>query len=304
MHYSAFSRILICAAILEIVIACGGSAGGGTTTTNGGSSGGSGGGTPSNQIRGITIDDIENIDDTVNAIRGLSTKPMTRLVMDPGMAPSEYTEAVTKLKPVSSLMAQPVDSDGMKNLTTAQYRQRFTDYLNAFPNSFDIWEVANELNGEWTGPTAGVVEKLRAGYDETRSRGQKTAITLYYNIGCSPDPARQMLDWARTSIPSDIKGGVDYVLISFYPDDCNGANPSWTTIFSELSVMFPKAMLGFGEIGTEVEGKKEQMIREYYSMPAQGPRYIGGYFWWWFKQDAVPTSKPLYKVFKSALTKP
>ncbi len=300
IHKSFLGALVGAAAV--IAASCGaGGAGPSGSGGSGGGNGGAGGGLPS-QIQGITVDDITGIDTTVSAIRGLPTKPMTRVVFDPGQGPIDYLEAVTKIHSVSYIMGQPVDSDGLKNLTLAQYRTRFTEYLDAFRGQVDVWEIGNEINGDWTGATSDIVAKTQAAFTETKARQGKTALTLYYNIGCADDPTRQMLEWSSANIPSEIKQGIDYVLVSYYPDDCAGAAPNWKSIFGQLSSQYPNALVGFGEIGTQRPEAKAQMIRDYYNMAAPVPKWIGGYFWWWFKEDAVPTDKPLWSVFRQVMS--
>jgi hypothetical protein len=52
--------------------------------------------------------------------------------------------------------------------------------------------------------------------------------------------------------------------------------------------MFPTAQLGIGECGTVVQARKAAYLTRYYSMRIDNPRYIGGYFWWYFSEDMVP----------------
>lgn len=272
-----------------------GSANGNLTT------GGTGAGTvPTvDRIWGTTIDDVSNLEDIVTSLRGLAQRPMTRLVFDPGVEPSDYVDAVSAIGNVSDIMGQPVDSEGLKSLSVADYRARMVRYFDAFGSKVKLWEVGNEVNGEWTGTTGDVVAKIQAAFEEAKARKLKTALTLYYNSTCVEDPMREMILWTA-NLPPAVVAGVDYVLISYYPDDCGGA-PDWKTTFSKLNDLFPTAKVGFGELGTKDAAKKEAMIRQFYRMPAPAKNYVGGYFWWWFKQDAVPLTRPLWKVFRDSI---
>jgi hypothetical protein len=148
----------------------------------------------------------------------------------------------------------------------------------------------------------------------------------------------EMLAWARGYIPQDMKDNLDYVLVSFYEDDpdkdCRNEksldgedrkfdkkrieewegkplDPVWVTVFSDLAVMFKKAKIGFGECGTDAEDKKKTQIAKYYKtiderLRSQLPdeyktRYMGGYFWWYFKQDMVPSTKELWWYFNNVI---
>jgi hypothetical protein len=148
----------------------------------------------------------------------------------------------------------------------------------------------------------------------------------------------EMFAWARDYIPQDMKDDLDYVLISFYEDDpgkdCKNEksidgedrqfdttrmkewegkplDPDWVKVFSDLAIMFKKAKIGFGECGTDVADKKKTQITKYYQtiderLRSQLPeeykaRYIGGYFWWYFKQDMVPASTELWGYFNNTI---
>jgi hypothetical protein len=110
-----------------------------------------------------------------------------------------------------------------------------------------------------------------------------------------------MFTWAAANIPERMKQGLDYVLISYYEDDCNGLRPDWQAVFDKLHVMFPNSQIGFGETGTAHKNKKADYMRRYYSLNITTPGYVGGYFWWYGKQDLAPITKPLWSTF-DALT--
>jgi hypothetical protein len=250
---------------------------------------------------GVTIDDVTNLDQIVDSLRSLPKKPFTRVVFDPGMTPTDYSEAVNKIGAVSYVMGEPVDSHGFKDLSLEQYRQRFAQYLDGFGSRVDLWEIGNEINGEWTGTTPDVIAKLQAAVELTKTRAKKTALTLYYNQGCAEDPAREMLAWSSKNVPADLRANIDYLLVSYYPDDCSGPSPDWPAVFAELAKQYPNAKFGIGEVGTEKAANKEALIRKYYSMAAPVSNWVGGHFWWYFKQDAVPKTKPLWFVFRDVM---
>jgi len=172
--------------------------------------------------------------------------------------------------------------------------------------------VGNEVNGEWLGNTPDVVAKILGAYQAVKARGKTTAITLYYNgiyangqptaDNCWENPENQMLVWAEQNIPAEMKNGLDYVWVSFYEDDCLDISPDWQSIFNTLGEMFPGSKLGIGECGTLIQDRKEVYINRYYrDMRIDHPRYVGGYFWWYGKQDFVPKSKELWQVLLEAL---
>jgi hypothetical protein len=141
------------------------------------------------------------------------------------------------------------------------YRQRTEAYLNALGDLVDIWEIGNEVNGEWVGWRNGewedssitaadmqrardtVAGEVHAAYDLLKRAGKKTAITFYFNEdgqrhswtddnkrknANDPTPVsfgknHAMLTWAARY--RDSFPDVDYVLISYYQDDNFAPDP-------------------------------------------------------------------------------
>lgn len=113
-----------------------------------------------------------------------------------------------------------------------------------------------------------------------------------------------MFGWAETNVPAEMKEGLSYVFVSFYEDDCKGPTPDWPAVFRRLARMFPRASLGFGECGTAHPGLKEAYLNRYYGIRVDEPRFVGGYFWWYFSQDMVPRSRPLWGSLKRVMAQP
>jgi len=98
-----------------------------------------------------------------------------------------------------------------------------------------------------------------------------------------------------------MKFNVDYILVSYYEDDCNNYQPNWQRVFDSLHSLFPGAKLGMGECGTSIASKKAAYINRYYTMHITTPGYIGGYFWWYYKEDCVPDTLPLWTTLDNAI---
>jgi len=253
---------------------------------------------------GVTIDDTTNIVQIVDGLANFPVRTTARVVFDTGMPPSSYKSDLDSIHKVANVMGEPIDSDPHNTkLTVAQYRARMVRYMDAFPSTVDIWEIGNEVNGEWTGSPAIMGQKIAAAYDEAKKRGLKTAITLFYSDSYN-GTSRDMALWSTVNVPQYVRDGVDYVLVSHYPTAVLGG-PNWTTVFDSLGGAYGKAKLGFGELGLATEsgelstdnGAKMRLMKRFYSMPSPNPaRYIGGYFWWTFAEDAVPRSSGFWKT--------
>jgi hypothetical protein len=274
----------------------GGSGGAGGVTT-----GGAGGGSAS-WIWAITVDDPwTDRPALLDSLASLQQYMTVRVVLDEGMAAAEYDQAVRDIATVAAVQGELVDSLYVPDYSLAQYVARANEYLDQLGDVVSLWEVGNEINGEWLGPTADVVAKMTAAYEEVTARGGRTALTLYYNEECWAKPANEVFTWAAANVPASLKQGLDYVFFSYYEDDCNGLQPDWPTQFARLATMFPNSRLGFGECGTTNAASKATYVTRYYTMSIAEPRYVGGYFWWYYWEDMVPYTKPLWTVLDDAL---
>lgn len=190
-------------------------------------------------------------------------------------------------------MGEILDSSSVKRYSVNAYLDRTTQYLNTLNDQVDIWEIGNEINGEWLGRNTDVVAKMSGAYDLVKARGKIAAPALHYNQDCWAKPANEMFTWTQKNVPARMKQGLDYVLVSYYEDDCNGLQLDWPTVFIRQHAMFPNSKIGFGETGTAMTAKKAEYIQRHYSKQIDIANYVGGYFWWHFKQDMVPTQSLL-----------
>lgn len=265
-----------------------------------------------NRVYGVTIaNPWGQLPAILTSLKSLAFKPTARVVFDENVPASEYQSPVSQIHGVSFVMGELLDSFYVKRYSVAQYTQRTTEYLNALGGNVDIWEVGNEINGEWLGNNADVVAKMSGAYDLVKAQGKKAALTLYYNQGCWSNSANEMFTWANANVPARMKQGLDYVLVSFYEDDCNGISPDWPAVFQKLGTMFPNSLIGFGETGTIYSAKKETYINRYYKLHIDHPRYIYGDFWWYFDMsqnggagDMVPGTSYLWGVLNQAIQSP
>lgn len=256
-----------------------------------------------NRIYGVTITNPWNqMPAILKSLSSLAKKPTARVVFDEFVPASEYKPIVDQIHPVSYVMGEILDSYYVPQYSTQAYINRTVEYLNTLGSSVDIWEVGNEVNGEWLGDTATVTAKISGAYDAVKAAGKTTALTLYFNQGCYSRADHEMFTWATANVPDRMKTGLDYVFISFYEDDCNGIQPDWNVVFQKLGTLFPNSKIGFGENGTTNSALKETYINRYYKMTVNHPRFVSGNFWWYFDAgDMVPQTNYLWQVLNNAI---
>jgi hypothetical protein len=211
---------------------------------------------------------------------------------------------------VANVMGSPIDSAPPSGkMTVGQYRDRVAGFMDALGSNVDLWEIGNEVNGDWTCDSAEMGAKIQAALHETQARHRPAALTLFYS-DFYKGKDREMVAWSRKYLSERVRKGLDYVLVSFYPDSATGPHPDWKTIFKDLADTFPNAKVGFGELGlrkadfslSDDNAEKQKLIERYYRMASPLPgRYIGGYFWWTYRQDANTKSSPLWATFADVI---
>jgi hypothetical protein len=253
-------------------------------------------------LAGWTTDNGYATTRLVNTAKATSRMTTVRVVFDEWVKARDYVPTVKALYPHAYVMGELLDSYYVPQYSLSQYTARTKEYLDTLGPYVDIWEVGNEVNGEWLGSTSSVVAKVSAAYDLVKGRGLKTAVTAYYNPNCWERRSNDMWTWLP-QLPERIRNGTDYLFISWYEQDCEGQRFSqahWQGVFDRLHQMFPNSKLGFGELGADKGAsfavQRDYMTR-YYSLKISTPGYVGFYGWWYGFQQLTPTTKPLFPVF-------
>jgi len=266
----------------------------------------------STYIWGVTIDNVSSLSDITTSLSNHCKKTTARIVFDAGEPTSYYTSAINAIHNVSFIMGELVDSFYDSLYTVPGFINQTTSFLNAFENKVDIWEIGNEVNGTWNLSADTVAAQIHGAYNVVKTRGKKTALTFHYDDPCNSDSASMMFPWIAAHVTDSMKMGLDYVLVSYYEQDCNDFYPAnWQQIFDSLHTLFPNSKVGFGECGvnadvdqgphTDVAGKGAYMRRYYDNLNHQitTPGYIGGYFWWDYREDCVSSTEPLWDSLNS-----
>jgi hypothetical protein len=255
---------------------------------------------------GATTDD-PNTDTAaqVDALAALPRRVAVRVVLDQGTAPADYAASVRRLAAVAEVMALPLDSSDMAKVDATQAGERARRYLEALQDAA-IWEVGNEVNGNWVGTDP--VGKIESMFDAAKGYGKKTALTFYYENPATP--GHDMLPWIDAQIPAGhrLRTGLDYVLVSYYEDQNGGhklAQAEIDAMFSGLAKRFPNARVGFGEFGwggkiPSDPAVRAELIERFQSYTSSEPAFVGGGFYWHFRQTMSPRNKPDFELLRRA----
>jgi hypothetical protein len=270
-------------------------------------------------VWGVTTDDpTTNTAQQVEALRSLPKRTVIRTVFDPpsggGPTAADYASSVAALAGVADVLGCPVDSSEMSRLSLTAIQARIAEYLQALGSSVAIWEVGNEVTGNWLGN--GVVAKIETMFDAVKRAGKPTALTLFYENPATP--GYDMIPWVDANIPAGhrLRDGLDYVLVSYYEDQNGGHQLTQSELegmFKALATRFPNARLGIGEFGwgntipssPGGDATRAALLRRFYGyrIPAV-PSFVGGSFYWHFLQTMVPMTKPDWSVLDTLMRDP
>lgn len=261
-------------------------------------------------ILGVTTDDPNTrTADQVDALASLPRRAMVRVVLDQGTTPADYVDSVRKLAAVADVMALPLDSSDMAKIDATQAGARARSYMAALGDAAPVWEIGNEVNGNWVGSDP--VGKIEAMFDAAKAYGRKTALTFYYENPATP--GHDMLPWIDANFPAGhrVRSGVDYVLVSYYEDQNAGhqlTQQEIDTIFHGLAQRFPNAKVGLGEFGwggkiPASDAVRADLIARMLAMRSTEPAFVGGGFYWHFRQTMSPKAKPDFALLRAAATR-
>ncbi|NPT39787.1 hypothetical protein GNZ12_00295 [Paraburkholderia sp. 1N] len=268
-------------------------------------------------VYGVTLDDLTKLDAIVTSLSNLPYRPTVRVVFDPGTSAADYYAPLLRLHAVANVMGEVMDSYYFPtDLST--YTARTQELVSTLKNTVDVWEIANEINGEWlrnnpdgtntvvNSEETQIGQMVAAANSIVKAAGGKTAVTLYYNDdskgnNCWEKPQDYWKTWPTSFLPAAVRQATDYALFSYYPyQDCPGLSPSWSADFTALETIFPNAKVGFGEIGTSDTSApasvQQNLIKTYYPMvdSMADPKFIGGFFWWYYAEEMIPYSTSTY----------
>ena len=221
---------------------------------------------------GLTVDDVSDAEKIYKRLKlfkdhvSSAPRPIVRFVfdIDRDTSPQDYRDVIREIqnRELGYVMGEIMDSQYIhacrsEPLSTACYLDRTKSYFQTLGEWVDIWEIGNEVNGEWTGWYNGEWEKdyvsardmqetsdwvaaqVAAAYNYLKIEKRKpVAVTFYFNedgegehswtdiekkeTDSSPNMVRfgqhhGMLEWAAKY--RHMFPVLDYVFVSYYQDN-------------------------------------------------------------------------------------
>jgi hypothetical protein len=262
-------------------------------------------------VTGFTFDarpgpaDLQRVSALVGGERDVAA---VRLVFHLHESPDHYAATVRAAHAAGiQVVGQILDSSDMAAMSQVRWQRRVARFVLALPG-VDIWEVGNEVNGNWLG--AGVLDKIAyaAEYVKEHTRAS-TLLTLYWQLG-EDVPANSLFTWAA-SLPASTLAHIDQVGLSVYPEE-HPLGAAFDRVFQTLHRRFPRQRLGVTELGywsadlahtwwwgsqSDPTGAGRSAVAMLYARAVLGyPYSSGGTYWWYFLTEAG-TETRLYQAF-------
>ena len=253
---------------------------------------------------GVTIDRIDQYPAVVASVSDLvenvAGDARMRIVFDGGVAATEYDGIVdAALAAGVVVVGQILDSSVMADLTLTAWQARVREYVDHFPQ-ITVWEIGNEVNGEWLGTQ--VREKLEyaAAYVKAADPTDTTMLTFYWQMGTAGAPANALFQWIHDNVHAALTSNVDVVALSTWVGDAP-LGVAFDEVFERLHALFPAQRLAIGELGYWSPGTtrawwwrsqtnpttdvRQAFAEQMYDASFAFPYSVGGVFWWYYYQE-------------------
>lgn len=269
---------------------------------------------PEHPLFGVTIETLDEFDvmRLGDLLKGKRLPLTVRVIFQSEMLPSDYKGKLEEIEKINLAAGEKkivvlgtlYDSDYLARYKikyplkpeykfncakldreSTDYRFRTYCFVETLDRFVDVWEVGNEVNGEWAdeGCKKNKDDECKSKYDEKKDRhlpdskvfpkrtidkieyavslavrkDKPVALTLLHQPECTTWDDNDMFEWSRANITDYIRQNTDYLLVSYYEYNCNkgegtqGENYWKESVFDTLSTptYFPNAYLGFGEVG-------------------------------------------------------
>jgi hypothetical protein len=248
---------------------------------------------------GANIESTSNYAATLDLAAGL-TQPYgwVRLVFPVSARPADWAPLVNYAKNKGlKILGQPVPAEDEPALSREQYRERFREFITAFPQ-IDAWEAGDQVNGAWH--SAGMGAKLADAVAEIEALApaRPVVLNLLHQINTEA-PEYSMFTWVASNLSPALRGKFDLVLVSLYPSQAP-SGMFYDQLMETTRAAFPGKKIGLGEIGYGSPGEqlwwcydeadpagaaRRAVAAQYYPAMFDFAGSTGGGFWWNFAAE-------------------
>ncbi len=255
---------------------------------------------------GVTIDRTDNytsvLDSVAALVAGTDARMYVRIVFDEFVPAADYGPIVSYAQGLGlHVVGEILDSAAMDQYTLAEFQARVVEYVDGLPG-VEVWEIGNEVNGEWLGGDVDAKIEYAAAYVKQVDPDDTTLLTLFWQIGTG-EPASAVFDWAAAHVSPGLLGNVDVIGLSIYV----GTAPlglAFDQVVGRLLAMYPDQQFIISETdywatdttnvwwwrsqeapGTTV---RRQFLRQMYRAALGYDRSLSGVFWWNYCTEMDP----------------
>ncbi|MBI5503938.1 MAG: hypothetical protein HY899_04005 [Deltaproteobacteria bacterium] len=267
---------------------------------------------------GVTVDRVNNYPSVLASVSDLvenvAGRAVVRIVFDEGVAAVDYDAIVAAAQAAGlRVMGQILDSFAMSSYTQAGFEARVREYVDHFPQ-IDLWEIGNEVNGEWLG--AGVAAKIAyaADYVKTKDPSDTTVLTFYWQMGTAGGASTTLFQWIADNVGAALRADTDVVALSTWIGDAP-LGVAHDEVYERLHALFPAQRIVMGELGywsqgttkawwwrsqVDPTGAVRRALAEQMYLANLSFDYSDGGVFWWYYYDEMSGGGPLWDTVNEA----
>ncbi len=267
---------------------------------------------------GVTVDRVNNYPSVVASISGLvenvAGRAVVRIVFDEGVGAGQYDAVVAAAQAAGlRVMGELLDSAAMSSCDLAGFEARVREYVDHFPQ-IDLWEIGNEVNGEWLGADVAAKITYAADYVKTKDPGDTTVLTFYWQMGTAGGASTTLFQWIADNVGASLRADTDVVALSTWIGDAP-LGVAHDEVYQRLHALFPAQRIVMGELGYWSQGTTKAWWWRSRSDPAGAVRralaehmylanlsfdYSDGGVFWWNYYDEMSARGPLWDAVNEA----
>ncbi len=271
-----------------------------------------------NEWWGVTVDRVNDyanvVDSIANLVEYVPNRAWVRIVFDEGVPATDYDTLVAAAQAAGLVVVGEIlDSYAMPLYPMAEFQARVAEYVDHFP-TIDVWEIGNEVNGEWLGPDAAARVAWAADYVKTQDPGDTTMLTFYWQMGTAGGPATSLFQWIDDNVDAGLRADLDVVALSTWIGDAP-FGIAHDEVYERLHALFPTQRIVMGELGywspgttkawwwrsqTDPTGAVRRALAEHMYLANLGFDYADGGVFWWYYFDEMRDRGPLWATVHDA----
>ena len=250
---------------------------------------------------GVTVDRLDNHASVTASIADLvqhdAGRGYVRVVFCEGTPATMYDTIVAEMLAANLVVVgQILDSSGMAHYPLAAFQERVREYVDHF-QQIAVWEIGNEVNGEWLGTQTREKLEYAAGYVKAADPTDITMLTFFWQMGTAGSSASSLFQWISDNVTPALSTNVDVVALSAYIGDAP-LGIAHDEVYERLHALFPTQKVAMGELGYweprttrawwwRRQARPDTSVRRellrYMHVANLGFDYgVGGVFWWFY----------------------